>query len=121
MSPHFINLLSHSWDSFRSALGTLGFIAPLVVSVVSIVATLYYILRKHGKEAMLKHWKDNALIALCVTLVVTLVVYGPIWFYTGLMKTVFTRQASRGELANIGVLVTRPATQAELREQSHNN
>ena len=30
-----------------------------------------------------------------------------------------TRQASRGELANIGVLVTRPATQAELREQSH--
>ena len=30
-----------------------------------------------------------------------------------------TRQASRGELANIGVLVTRSATQAELREQSH--
>ena len=28
-----------------------------------------------------------------------------------------TRQASRGELANVGVLVTRPATQAELREQ----
>ncbi len=30
-----------------------------------------------------------------------------------------TRQAGRGELANIGVLVTRSATQAELREQSH--
>lgn len=29
-----------------------------------------------------------------------------------------TRQASRGELANVGVLVTRPATQAELRTQS---
>jgi hypothetical protein len=26
-----------------------------------------------------------------------------------------TRQANRGELANVGVLVTRPATQAELR------
>src|SRR5882762_3368416 len=30
-----------------------------------------------------------------------------------------TRQANRGELANVGVLVTRSATQAELREQSH--
>ncbi len=30
-----------------------------------------------------------------------------------------TRQANRGELANVGVLVTRPATQAELREQFH--
>ena len=30
-----------------------------------------------------------------------------------------TRQASRGELANVGVLVTRSATQAELREQSN--
>ena len=28
-----------------------------------------------------------------------------------------TRQANRGELANVGVLVTRPATQAELRTQ----
>jgi hypothetical protein len=91
MWPHFINLLSHSWDSFRSALGTttLGFIAPLVVSVVSILATLYYILRKHGKEAVLKHWKDDALIALRVTPIVTILVYGPIWFYQGLVKTVF--------------------------------
>jgi len=68
---------------------TLGFIAPLVVSVVSILATLYYILRKHGKDAMLKHWKDDALVALCVIPIVASLVYGPIWIYQGPVKTVF--------------------------------
>jgi hypothetical protein len=48
---HFVNLLAHSWHSFRNALGTttLGFIAPLAVSVVSIIVTLYCILRQHGR------------------------------------------------------------------------
>ena len=52
MLHHFFHLLFASWHSFREALGTttLGFIAPLFVSVVSIVGTLYYILRQHGKR-----------------------------------------------------------------------
>jgi hypothetical protein len=69
---------------------TLGFIAPLVVSVISIAVTLYYILRQQGKEAMLKHWREDAVIALRVTAIVTVLVYGPILFYEGLIKTVYT-------------------------------
>lgn len=91
MWPHFVNLLAQSWHSFRDSLGTttLGFIAPLVVSVLSIVLTLYSILRQHGKDAMLKHWKEDAKIAVRVTVIVTVLVYGPILFYEGLVKSVF--------------------------------
>jgi hypothetical protein len=92
MWPHFVNLLVRSWNSFREALGTttLGFVAPLVVSVFSIVATLYYVLRQRGREAMLKHWKEDAVMALRVTAIVTVLVYGPILFYAGLVKTVYS-------------------------------
>jgi hypothetical protein len=95
MLPHFVNLLTHSWNAFRESLGTttLGFVAPLVVSVFSIVVTLYYVLRQHGREAMLKRWKEDAVIALRVTAIVTVLVYGPILFYEGLIKTVYDDHA----------------------------
>lgn len=88
---HFLHLLGHAWYAFKTALGTttLGFVAPLLVSLVSIVATLYYILQKRGKDAMLKHWKEDAVIALRVIVVVTFLIYGPILFFVGLVKTVY--------------------------------
>lgn len=91
MLPHFVNLLARSGHSFFISLGTtrLGFIAPFVVSVVSIVATLYSILRRHGADAMLARWKEDAAIAFKVAPIVTLAVYGPIFFYQGLVKTVY--------------------------------
>lgn len=91
MWQHFLNFIEHSWQSFRSSLGTtsLGFIAPLAVSILSIAITLFIVLRKQGKEAMLKRWKEDAAIALRVTLIVALGVYGPIFLYEGLIKTVY--------------------------------
>jgi len=91
MLSHFLHLLAASWHLFREALGTttLGFIAPLIVSVGSIVITLYWVLREHGKEAMIKRWREDAWIALRVTAIVTTLVYGPIWFYDGLIKGVY--------------------------------
>src|SRR2546426_7474699 len=91
MWTHFVSLVWRSWESFRNSLGTtsLGFIAPLIVSLISIVTTLYYILRQHGRDAMLRRWKEDAAIALRVTAVVTVFVYGPIFIYQGVVKTIY--------------------------------
>jgi len=87
---HLFSLLHRMWTAFHESLGatTLGFVAPLVVSIISIAVTLYYILRQQGRDAMLKHWKENAGIALRVTVIVSALVYGPIFIYES-AKTVY--------------------------------
>ena len=102
MFPHFVNLFNASWQSFRNSLGTttLGFVAPLVVSILSIVVTLYFVLRQQGREAMLKRWREDAWIALRVTFIVTVLVYGPIWFWKGLVETVYNDHARATESNN---------------------
>jgi len=47
-----------------------------------------------GYRAMLKRWREDAIIALRVTAMVTVLVYGPIWFYEGLIKAVYTDHVS---------------------------
>ncbi len=86
-----ISLLLHSWESFRNSLGTtsLGFIAPIIVSVVSVAAALYFILREQGMEAMKIRWEQDAWIALRVIVVVTVLVYGPIFLYQGFVQTIY--------------------------------
>jgi hypothetical protein len=76
MWPQFVNLLSHSWDSFLHAMGTtgLGFFGPLVVFVLTISAALGVIAWAQGKDAMKQHWKQTAAITTDVTICVMLVV-----------------------------------------------
>jgi hypothetical protein len=91
MWPHFVNLLSRSWDSFLHAMGTtgLGFFTPLVVFVLTVLATLGVIVWKQGKDAMKQHWKQSAAITTGVTLAVMLVVYSPIFLWN-VVKTVYS-------------------------------
>jgi hypothetical protein len=92
MRHHLVNLLDRSWYSFRTALGTttLGFVVPLIVTVLSIAVTLFFVLRRRGKREMLKYWREDAVLTLKVIAVVTALVYAPILVYEGLVKTVFT-------------------------------
>src|SRR3984957_12207973 len=121
MWHHLVNLSTQSWHCFRDSLGTttLGFIAPLVVSALSIVLTLYYILRQHGREAMLKHWKGDARVAAKVTLIVTVLVYGPILFYEGLIKAVYDDHQSV-VAANAQLLAANKALSARLSDSEQN-
>jgi hypothetical protein len=99
--PAVISFLLRSWESFRNSLGTtsLGFIAPLVVSVVSVVATLYFILREQGMAAMKISWKQDAWVALRVIVVVTVLVYGPIFLYQGIVRTIYNDRQLAVQLA----------------------
>lgn len=86
MWNYYCSLFKDCWEAFRASLGTtsLGFVAPLIVSVLSIAITLFIVLKKQGKEAMLKRWREDAAIALRVTLVVTAVVYVPIFVWSSI-------------------------------------
>jgi hypothetical protein len=91
MWPHFINLLGRSWESFRNSLGTTtwGFVAPLIVSIISIFVSLHRIKKQHGIEAMLKHWKQDAVTALRVAFFVGLSVYGLTFVYVGIIRNIY--------------------------------
>jgi hypothetical protein len=80
---HLASFLGRCWQAFRTSLGTtsLGFIAPLVVAGVSILATLYFTRDRHENDPMLG-------TALRVVVVVALLVFGPIFIYQAL-KTVY--------------------------------
>jgi hypothetical protein len=77
--PHASHLFLRSWSNFLTHVGTTeaGFLSPIIVSILSVIGTLVCIRFLQGKEAMLKHWWENAAITALITLVVLLVVYGP--------------------------------------------
>ncbi len=88
--PHLYNLLSRTWLNFLHYLGTTGagFITPILVALGTVVGTLAVIGYLHGRQAMLKHWWENAAITAVVTIAVLLIVYGPI-FGNELTETVY--------------------------------
>jgi len=88
--PHLYNLLSRTWLNFLRYLGTTGagFITPILVALCTVVGTLAVIGYLHGRQAMLKHWWENAAITAVVTTAVLLIVYGPI-FGSELAETVY--------------------------------
>jgi hypothetical protein len=90
MWPHFIGLLARSWQSFRLSLSTtsLGFIAPLVVAGVSILVTLV-VLGRHEGEAAPEKRRGEIAVAVFVIVVVALLVFGPIFLYQGIVKTMY--------------------------------
>jgi len=87
---HLLRFFCRSWTNFLVRVGSTGpgFLSPILVSVLSIVGTILCIGHLQGKEAMLKHWWENAAITALVTLVVLLVVYGPQFIWT-MTKTVY--------------------------------
>lgn len=90
MWPHFIGLLLRALHNFLGLLGTtaLGWAAPLLDSFLSIGFALYFILRREGREAMLSHWRQNAAVTLKVVIMVTLVIYLPLFGYS-VIRTVY--------------------------------
>lgn len=90
MWPHFIGLLARCWQSFRTSLSTtsLGFIAPLVVAGVSILVTLL-VLGQHDGEATSRKRRGEITVAVSVVVVVALLVFGPIFLYQGVVKTMY--------------------------------
>lgn len=82
-----IHLLARSWVNFMqgNSTNTRGFFNPILVSLSSVVLTLFCIGSIFGREAMLKHWWENTGITALVTVTVLLVIYGPqfVWSVAG--------------------------------------
>jgi len=83
--------LRHLWhffgactDTFIHSLGStwLGFAVNVFFAVGTTAITLYLVRRKHGREAMIMHWKEEVSIALKVGLVCAAILYIPIIFYS---------------------------------------
>jgi hypothetical protein len=77
---HLFNLLVYAASIFVDAIGTtfLGLWLGIAFALATTVATLWRIRRKHGADAMMKHWEDDAKIALRVSLVCAAVIYIPV-------------------------------------------
>jgi hypothetical protein len=80
---HLLRFLSRAWQNFLMHIGSTepGFISPIIVSVLSIIGTILCIRYLQGRDAMLKHWWENAAITALMTFAFLAVVYGPqvIW------------------------------------------
>jgi hypothetical protein len=87
---HLFRLFYRSWHNFLGHVGTTGpgFFSPVIVSILCVLGTLLCIRFLQGREAMLKHWSENAAITALVTIVVLLVVYGP-QFAWQLVRTIY--------------------------------
>lgn len=95
MWPDFEHLLSHSWSSFLAGQGTSasGFLAPYLVALTSGIIVTLAILHYHGMQAMIEHWKRNAVLVLCAALGGNLIVYVPL-FGWNIVKTVYQDHVS---------------------------
>jgi hypothetical protein len=81
---HLFNLLAAAASTFVEAIGTtfLGLWLGIAFALATVLASLWRIRRKHGRQAMLTHWEDDAKIALRVSVVCALIVYCPIAFWS---------------------------------------
>jgi hypothetical protein len=77
---HFFNLLASAASIFVDAIGTtfLGLWLGIAFALATTLATLWRIRRKHGVDAMMKHWEENAKIALRVSLFCAAAIYIPV-------------------------------------------
>lgn len=87
----FLHLLRHSGHDFIEALGTtwFGIIVSCGFLVASFVATLIVVYRRNGREAMLARWSQKAKVALPVTFLCGLAIYGPLFLWQT-VTTVFS-------------------------------
>lgn len=69
----------HVWVAFLAHVGSTGpgFISPIILGVLTIALTMFSIGFLQGKEAMLKHWWETALVTGVVLVTTMLLVYGP--------------------------------------------
>ncbi|HMF75372.1 MAG TPA: hypothetical protein VK604_06880 [Bryobacteraceae bacterium] len=91
---HFFKLLSRSWDSFAEAEGssTLGLVSNWIYTLLVFGITLLIIWSSHGWKAVMQHWQKEIVTALRVAIVVSLLVYGPVFVWQAI-KTVFNDHA----------------------------
>jgi hypothetical protein len=81
---HLVNLLASVLSIFVESIGTtwLGLWLGVAFGLATILASMWHIRRKHGRDAMVKHWEENAKIALRVSIVCASIVYLPIFLWS---------------------------------------
>ena len=80
---HLRHFFSSCLNVFIQSLGStwLGFGVNVLFAIGTIAITLYLVQKKHGKAAMLSHWKDEMSMAFRVGLACSVVLYLPIAIY----------------------------------------
>jgi hypothetical protein len=89
---HFYSLLGHSWIAFTSSQSsnTLGWLSStVIVPILTVGITVILIRRSRGKDAMMSHWRDDALITLRVLVFVLVLYYVPLFILKGVVATVY--------------------------------
>ena len=92
MRSHFANLLWRSWKAFVDSQGstTLGWVSStIIVPILAVAVTVFLIRQRRGKEAMLTHWRQDAVITLRVIVFVVLFYYGPLFLWKGIIRTIY--------------------------------
>jgi hypothetical protein len=120
MWPHFVNLLQQSYNSFLSSLGTtsLGWLIGTIVlffavEIVTYIAVWIY----RGKEAMKARAKENFHIGLFVWLVVSVVIYVPVFGYA-VVKIVYGDHQSLVQ-ANTDLMLRNKEMASKLDKKTH--
>jgi hypothetical protein len=77
---HFSSFFATFLSYFFNAIGTsfLGFCLGVSFAAFTTLATLRRVEKLHGRDAMLKHWREDGRVALRVSLVCALIIYGPV-------------------------------------------
>ena len=89
--PHFLNMLYRSWIRFQGAEGssTTGIISNWLQPILIMALTLLIIWNRRGWQAVMDHWKQEILTALRVALMVSVVLYAPVFIWEA-VKTVYS-------------------------------
>jgi hypothetical protein len=76
---HLFRFSYRVWLNFLSMVGSTGpgFLSPVLVSLLSIVGTMFIIGYIQGLTVMKQHWIENACIGLVVLFATMILVYGP--------------------------------------------
>jgi hypothetical protein len=79
-SADVLHLFVHAWGDFLITEGssTTGTVSNLGTGVVIVLLTILFILRHKGSGEMMKHWKEEAPIAMRVAIMAALLIYGPV-------------------------------------------
>lgn len=128
---HLFSFFATFLSYFFNAIGTtfLGLCLGLALAVSTYIATLRRIDQRNGKAAMLKHWKEDGKVALRVSVICALIIYGPValWKFSqvvyddhiGLSKRVHILRgitAGGAEHERISVTAVRDSLNGQLSE-----
>jgi hypothetical protein len=99
--PHFFHLIDRTWQAFKNAEGssTAGILSTAMYPFFIVGITLFFIWQGRGWRVVMEHWEREIWTAVRVTIIVSLIIYGPVFIWQ-LVKTTYADHASLVQAIN---------------------